>query len=320
MTPPDRTIPQGLLALAGIDPSQLSVDSLLSTIPEEQRNLRDLTAIYLAYSIAQQKLILARTDKEGQIKQIRIGDLERAVRKRDDTICSLQEQVKHYQGKEKEDQLRRRAEEAAYATLKAILPEGSLEEKYPGPEAVLHLVPDLHKAAHTDHLMGIGNKRLFDKTFPKYIERLKRGEIKDVSLLFADVDDFRDYNKKKGHRKGDAILTGAGTVATTTFPKSLIAKYGGEEIAVVDEESLESAYRSAERFRLNIENSRFGVLEESDRPVTITVGVATYERGMTPGDLIDRADEAMQHAKRAGKNRVHFYDPNSKLYVPFHKE
>ena len=325
MTPTRKPIPHLEAALLSPEFADLTVEGILKQAKVDPRN-QDTTAALnslVAYFKSQGNLLLEQFNSRLKSQQGQIHSLDEKSRDLIEQNSAMHGQLTGYKEKEKEDRAHVNHERLAYLELRKLLPDLPTFEVYKqkGIAAIIPVVTDLRTDSLTDHLMGIGNKRLFARELPKYFERLKHGEITDLSLLFADADEFKSHNDRIGHVEADAILGGVGSVAKTTFvPGSLMAKYGGEEVVVVVTEPLDLACRSAERFRTNVKNSRFGVLEESDTPITITLGVATYEHGMTPKDLTKRADQAMHAAKRAGKDRVYFYNPQSKLYTLFHKE
>lgn len=138
-----------------------------------------------------------------------------------------------------------------------------------------------------------------------------------VSLLLFDVDDFKSYNDAYGHSVGDQILRGMGTLFRRQCRQhDIVARFGGDEFAVVfwdpagpripGSRHPDCAMDVLDRVQTSLrEESSLYFGSEMHGRLTISGGLATYPWDATTRDsLIDRADEALLEAKRAGKNRV----------------
>jgi diguanylate cyclase (GGDEF)-like protein len=92
----------------------------------------------------------------------------------------------------------------------------------------------LERLAITDDLTGLYNHRYFYRRLAEEAARARRYELL-LSLLIIDIDDFKAYNDRFGHRAGDAVLHGVGTLlkAQTRQQIDLVARYGGEEFAII---------------------------------------------------------------------------------------
>lgn len=124
------------------------------------------------------------------------------------------------------------------------------------------------------------------------------------SVLFIDVDHFKSVNDEHGHAAGDAVLRGvAAAVAEGLRDEDIAARWGGEEMLVsllgADEDG---AALVAERIRTSVAALSFAEL--SGRPVTVSVGVAGWEPGITLEGVIARADKALYAAKANGRDRI----------------
>jgi diguanylate cyclase (GGDEF)-like protein len=167
----------------------------------------------------------------------------------------------------------------------------------------------LEEQAIRDGLTGLLNRRRFDENLGKEWNRSYR-EQKSLSLVMADIDDFKAYNDTYGHQEGDECLRlvaqACGSAALR--PGDLPFRYGGEEFALIlSETDAEGAVLVAERIRVAIENLN---IEHSGNPregkVTASFGVATADSNnrMSKEELLRSADEALYRAKQAGRNRV----------------
>jgi len=157
--------------------------------------------------------------------------------------------------------------------------------------------------AITDHLTGLYNHRYLHERLTEELERA-RESAGPLSLLFIDIDRFKDFNDTYGHSVGDAALRVVGSAMTDAVRRvDLAARYGGEEFVVVlVDTDAAGALDVAERIRSAIAAAAIG---PGVKHVSVSIGVATF-----PGDaeyreeLIDKADWAMYMAKRGGRDRV----------------
>lgn len=165
--------------------------------------------------------------------------------------------------------------------------------------------------ARTDGLTGLVNRRTFDDTFEREWRRARR-EGTTLSLLLLDVDRFKLFNDTYGHPQGDTCLRKvAGAVAASVRrPGDLVARYGGEEIAVIlPNTSSEGAEILAQEIRSSVEAIRLShVANLPFSVVTVSIGSASVEPAVAidvlPEALLAAADEALYRAKRGGRNRV----------------
>jgi two-component system cell cycle response regulator len=158
-----------------------------------------------------------------------------------------------------------------------------------------------------DYLTGLFLKPKFYKLAGSEVARVKRrierGENAAVSVIYIDLDDFKQYNDSFGHIEGDRLLNQVGRQISANIREPDTAfRMGGEEFAVlVPDDDLKHTVLLAERMRVAIPEKLV-----SGEPVTISFGVSTYPfPGIdTAGDLAEYADMALYHAKALGRNRV----------------
>jgi diguanylate cyclase (GGDEF)-like protein len=156
----------------------------------------------------------------------------------------------------------------------------------------------------TDGLTKLHNHRFFQDHLTREIKRVSRsGE--PLSMLMADIDDFKRLNDQFGHAAGDELLEGLARVMNDMVRDSdLLARYGGEEFVVLAPNTdRPGAYQLAEKIRVNVAEHSF-IIGDSLRPmgVTISIGVAQFE-----GDrksFFQATDRALYRAKAEGKNCV----------------
>jgi len=162
------------------------------------------------------------------------------------------------------------------------------------------LLAQAQRAASTDGLTGLNNRRTFDETMRKRLATwVEAGE--PFALVLADVDHFKSVNDRFGHQVGDEVLQAVARVfAAVALPHEIPARYGGEEFAlIVPGADTATAAQSAERLRLG--------LLEIEQPVRVS---ASFGVGSVPDDadsvdsLILAADAALLQAKANGRNRV----------------
>lgn len=171
------------------------------------------------------------------------------------------------------------------------------------------LAKQLRQLSTVDGLTGIANRRHFDQAFQREWRRAMRGRY-PLSLALFDLDFFKYFNDRYGHRAGDDCLRQVAQVLRAHCRRSgdLAARYGGEELAVIlPGTGLQDAREIAERAVRGVEALRIPHEDSSvSRVVTISAGVGTLvpDRNMSPKHLIELADAALYRAKGEGRNRV----------------
>ena len=168
---------------------------------------------------------------------------------------------------------------------------------------------ELEQRATTDALTLLNNRAAFDQALQSEIERCMRYK-RPMTLLLLDIDRFKSVNDTHGHLAGDVILKlVAQTVKDTVRDSDFVARYGGEEIAVIAPETdLRQAAFLAERVRKAIEAAS-GEHDGKRLAVTASLGVSAVTDPSIPVEpkaLIECADRALYEAKRSGRNRCCF--------------
>ena len=177
-------------------------------------------------------------------------------------------------------------------------------------------IRELQKLVTKDPLTGLYNRRGFEEEVSRIIkditytaenpETRRHFFVDSISILFFDIDNFKKFNDVYGHKTGDQVLQHvaqliSGKVRNVDF----VSRWGGEEIvAVLVGTDEDNAYKKAEEIRAAVKSR----IKTKDDPVTVSVGVASFESGVTLKELIERADKAMYEAKhnRGKDNTVRF--------------
>jgi len=177
-------------------------------------------------------------------------------------------------------------------------------------DQIEQLQSDLDKVrldSQTDSLTGVANRKCFDQTLAKEIADAEK-QAKPLSLCMVDVDHFKKFNDKYGHRAGDSALRFVASIFQHSVrDHDLVARYGGEEFSVImPNADLAVGVRVADRIRETLSAKEL-IKRSSGKSlgnVTASIGVAQLRENDTPETLIERADRALYEAKRAGRNRV----------------
>ncbi len=161
--------------------------------------------------------------------------------------------------------------------------------------------------SQSDSLTGLWNHGYFQKMLLMELQQAKRSE-QPLSLLFLDIDNFKQLNDTCGHQHGDLILKElANILKESARTQDYICRYGGEEFALIlTRTHAQQSLEIAERFRRKIEQHEFpspsgvGTLH-----LTVSIGLASFPNHADNTDtLIALADKAMYTAKTSGKNRT----------------
>ncbi|WP_259754956.1 sensor domain-containing diguanylate cyclase [Pseudomonas sp. GCEP-101] len=174
------------------------------------------------------------------------------------------------------------------------------------------LLDSNQKLAHlalNDPLTGLANRRCFNETLDVEVRRAQR-EKTSLALLMIDIDHFKLFNDTYGHPAGDACLqeVGALLAACVRRPTDLVARYGGEEIAVVL--PLTDSAGAAVVAQMMLDRLKEKAIDHRASPfgrVTVSIGIACAAGAELDGwqVLLDHADGALYAAKRLGRNRLH---------------
>ncbi len=162
-----------------------------------------------------------------------------------------------------------------------------------------------HLATH-DELTNLPNRRVFEEALQRSVAHARRGH--PASLLFIDVDGFKEVNDSLGHAEGDrALVAITSAVRKVIRGEDLLSRIGGDEFsALLVDTVLSDARRVAERIR---EAVRDQVRSPGMKRLTLSIGLVEVDGTSTGDALLTQADAAMYKAKDSGGDRVLVYQP-----------
>jgi diguanylate cyclase (GGDEF)-like protein len=166
---------------------------------------------------------------------------------------------------------------------------------------------ELSRLATRDPMTGCLNRRAFFEQATRLFE-LARQRGEGLICVMADIDHFKQFNDRHGHATGDQVIKAVAAILSSGVRGTdLVCRYGGEEFCLLLPQREAADVQSlAERLRRDIEGTAGSQVESvAGLRVTSSFGMALFEPGLTGlAELVDRADQALYDAKRAGRNRV----------------
>ncbi len=168
------------------------------------------------------------------------------------------------------------------------------------------LLEDLKKQASFDLLTEIYNRNYIMKRLEEETQRSSRHKLL-FSIIFLDIDDFKNFNDTHGHLYGDKLLVDMVNIIKKNLRKNdIVGRYGGEEFIILAPETDKKGGLALTQKILNSVNEySFTGKETNVDNVSFSAGVASFPGdGKTVEELISKSDGAMYSAKEKGKNRV----------------
>jgi len=164
-----------------------------------------------------------------------------------------------------------------------------------------------HMAFH-DPLTGLPNRRLFDEKVEKVLADSNR-TLDKFSVLFIDLDRFKNINDTYGHDIGDLFLVEVSKRLTNCLTdNAVLSRQGGDEFTILlKNSSIAAAKEIGNRILQSLDQSF--MIEGIEIYVTPSIGISVYpEHGSNSVELLKKADSAMYHAKNEGGNNFKFHD------------
>jgi diguanylate cyclase (GGDEF)-like protein len=161
--------------------------------------------------------------------------------------------------------------------------------------------------ANRDYLTGLYNRRYFFQAMGEYVEDVKESGEK-FAVAMIDIDHFKKVNDTYGHDIGDkVIITLADILRSSTSPRDVVARFGGEEFCIVLKNiNRYSALDILERIRTEVEEYSFAIDKEQYIKFTISIGAVVHNDEDDLEETINEADMCLYKAKNSGRNQVVF--------------
>ena len=171
---------------------------------------------------------------------------------------------------------------------------------------------ELKSESACDKLSGVLNRRGFDEAAEALLAGAGGAGLIGT-LAIADIDHFKRVNDSRGHACGDVVIAAFGALLQTMFgQRAIVGRIGGEEFAILfPQTSLGDALRYCEKARQAFATLQLPGELHNDR-ITASFGLSGIERGATLNAVLNKADNALYAAKRAGRNRVVAYGQTSR--------
>lgn len=166
-------------------------------------------------------------------------------------------------------------------------------------------IASLERDVMHDPLTGIYNRRYLDGRLDEELSRARRSG-NPLSALMVDLDHFKHVNDTYGHEVGDQVLRHVSALMVSMVrTNDVVTRYGGEEFVILAPDSPSGdASHLGERLLRHIRGQNIPLLDGQTLPITASIGIATLQTDECQSAFLRRADEAMYHAKRSGRDRL----------------
>jgi len=170
--------------------------------------------------------------------------------------------------------------------------------------------------AQRDELTSLYNRAYLNEFLPQEFE-ICRQASQPLTVIFLDIDNFKNINDTCGHQGGDMVLISVARVLqASTRNFDTVVRYGGDEFVVLlPNTGAEIAAMVSQRICSAVAADPHTVTDDKQIPVTVSVGCASTtveNRFATAAELLDAADRCLYAAKSAGRNQVVAYEPEAK--------
>lgn len=193
----------------------------------------------------------------------------------------------------------------------------SVNKSLRNPKVVeINIFEKAAKSSQMDSLTGLYNRRFFDGMLVRELARSKRHNTQ-LSILFLDLDDFKEVNDTFGHIAGDKVLKRvANIIMNEKRTEDLAARYGGEELVIISPETNKAnTLILGERIRRKVEKMNLKY-EGQNISITTSGGLASFPIDATdPLTLLKYADQALYRAKTTGKNNISLFSEDKRNFI-----
>jgi diguanylate cyclase (GGDEF)-like protein len=167
------------------------------------------------------------------------------------------------------------------------------------------MIERLKKLSIRDPLTELYNSRHFYTQLDDEIQRSER-YLHPLSLIFIDIDNFKAINDTYGHMVGDqALLLIATKIQTSLRSQDTAYRFAGDEFTIIlPETTSDNAKFVADRIRSEMEKESLVILEQEIAKITLSLGIAEFQRNEKREQFVHRADVTMYEAKKRGGNTV----------------
>lgn len=167
-----------------------------------------------------------------------------------------------------------------------------------------YFVEELEKYANYDSLTRLLNRKSFGRYVSDFCKKADEGES-EFTMILIDIDKFKQINDTYGHDCGDEVLKSVAHIISLGISvEDKAFRWGGEEILILLQANEQDAFKIAERLRKQIEKSPVNYRNEFKVPVTVTMGLSRYEKGLTVQKMMDDVDTKLYYGKHCGRNRT----------------
>ncbi len=159
-----------------------------------------------------------------------------------------------------------------------------------------------------DYLTGLHSKGYHDRFLEQQIKK-STSTGRQFPLIMIDFDDFKLINDKYGHHFGDRVLKAVSEIIKVcTRSVDCCSRYGGDEFVIIlSEANLEYAGLVCQWLLKEVSYLSMQTEDNISVPVSISIGIALWEKGMTSEQILACADKALYHSKRSGKKKAVIY-------------
>ena len=168
---------------------------------------------------------------------------------------------------------------------------------------LVELDRSLDLASRIDPMTGLTNRRHIKEMVEQEYSRAQRHN-RTFSIILADIDSFNKINSTYGYNAGDDVLVEISRVFNGCVRnEDVCARWGGEEFLILlPETSIDGALAVAQKIHESVAMTEFKAYKPGIR-ITVSIGLSEYKSGQTLLECVNRAEHALQQAKKAGKNR-----------------